>query len=166
MATVKEVERMYAKKSKVLTISAEATIAVAAKQMSEHGVGSLIVIDTRCRVRGILTERDVISKVVAEAADPASTHVVDAMTTDVVSCTMDTQVEEVKEIMGRYGIRHLPIIEDGIAKGMISSRDIMAQQLSAAGALARKQSMILSELERRHPGITRVETDSAGCVVL
>jgi CBS domain-containing protein len=166
MPTVRQVERLFTKNGKVMTISGDGSVAAAAKGMSKHGIGCLVVMDRQLRVCGIITERDIIAKVVAPAADPAGTKVADVMTNQVVSCSMDTDLDEAKRIMGQYGIRHLPIIEGNIVRGMISSRDIMMHQLTAASRLAEQQSELLAELERYHPGITRVEQDSAGRLML
>jgi signal-transduction protein with cAMP-binding, CBS, and nucleotidyltransferase domain len=163
---VSQVERFFAKNGKVLTISADASVAAAARGMSRHGIGCLVVMDKKLRVAGILTERDIMSKVVAAAADPTRTPVADVMTTTVISCSLDTEVEEAMEIMGQHGIRHLPIIEGEKVRGMISSRDILAHRLTTVDALVRQQTNVLAELERQHPGITRVDVDPGGRLVL
>ena len=166
MITVSQVERSSAKNGHILTISAHASVAAAAKGMTRHGIGCLVVMDTNLRVMGILTERDIMSKVVAASADPAKTTVTEVMTMKVISCSMDTEIEQAMQIMGQHGTRHLPIIEGEKVCGMISSRDILAYRLTTADALVRDQSKLLAKLERQYPGITRLEKDPVGRLLL
>ena len=73
-------------------------------------------------------------------------------------------MKRIEEMLFNHNIGHLPIVEDGVARGMISSRDIMTHQLSQADALARHRGAVLDELERQFPGITdvNVHTDATG----
>ena len=68
--------------------------------------------------------------------------------------------------MAKHGIRHLPIVDDGVAVGMISSRDILAQELEASKAVIQHQSAVLKELERTHPGITKLQVSASGRIVI
>ena len=165
MTTVKQIERMVRREGHVLTISTKDSVADAAKRMNENDIGSLIVMNTRSSIVGILTERDIIGKVVAQAKDPTATNVTEVMTKQVVACGLDTSVTKAQRIMAEYGIRHLPIIEEGVPVGMISSRDVLAHQLSTAEALARQQFAVLQDLEGEYPGITKLQMDNAGRVV-
>ena len=166
MTVVADVERLFGRSRRILTVSPGTTVAAAAKVMNEHEVGCLLVIDSASRPVGILTERDILGKVVAQSADAKATRVSNVMTRKVISCAMDTSLDEAECMMGQFGIRHLPILKAGLAKGMISSRDIMAHKLKVAGDLASRQAAVLKELELQYPGITRVEMDSGGSLLL
>jgi len=166
MPTVEEIDRVKKGECDVLTIDASATAVTAAEKMRHNHVGCLLVIDEKKGVVGILTERDITCKVVAVSADPAKTPVANIMTPKVVSCTMNTPLTKAQQLMAQFDIRHLPIIEGGSLVGMISSRDILAHQLSTVRAIARRQSKILNELEDRYPGITQLEKDPAGRIVI
>ena len=82
------------------------------------------------RLVGIFTERDIMRRVVAEERDPASTQVGELMTRVVVSCSLDTSIEECGSIMTSRRIRHLPVLgPDGLC-GVITSGDVLAFQVA------------------------------------
>lgn len=166
MSTVQSIERVVRKDGRVITVSAETDVVTAARRMHDNQVGCLVVVDSARRIIGIVTERDILSKVVAKAANPATIPVKSIMTDGVISCGMDTSIGRARRIMAQHQIRHLPIIEDGVGLGMISSRDILAHELSTTRAIARHQSKILQELELEFPGITELRRDTAGRVVI
>ena len=162
----KPVGKLLGRLEKVLTIDADCTVAQAAQTMERHRVGCLLAVDCEKKVVGILTERDIVNEVVARSADPNEVPVCEIMTADVVSCDVDTSITKAQEIMARHSIRHLPILHAGEPVGMISIRDILAHQLSAVREIARQQSRVLQQLETQHPGITQLETDQAGRIVI
>jgi CBS domain-containing protein len=150
----------------VLTVDPDQSVAEAAEKMRSHNIGCLVVIGQAERIVGILTERDIISKVVAVGGDAKDVLVAEVMTRKIVACSLDTPLSRAQQIMAQHGIRHLPIVENGRPVGMISSRDMLAHQLQAVQAVVRRQGMVLHQLEKEHPGITRIETDRAGRVVI
>jgi signal-transduction protein with cAMP-binding, CBS, and nucleotidyltransferase domain len=166
MVVVEEIDRLFWKNGEVLTIRADETAAEAARKMNAHGVGCLVVVNRRNRVCGILSERDLLRKVIAVSANPAAVTAEDVMTRPVVSCALGTDIDQAEQIMAKHRIRHLPVIEDGVAVGMISSRDIMAKRLQAARAVASSQSRILQHLEGLYPGITSLQVDPTGRVII
>jgi signal-transduction protein with cAMP-binding, CBS, and nucleotidyltransferase domain len=166
MSIVKSMRQLFPKDGSVLTIRAESDVVTAAKRMCESQVGCLLVVDPMGRVTGIITERDILNSVVAEGASPADVRVGEIMTTALVSCRLDTPISTARRMMAEHRIRHLPIVENGRPLGMISSRDILAHELTEARAVASQQSKVLSELESKFPGITRMTRDLAGRVVI
>jgi CBS domain-containing protein len=96
--------------------------------MNEHGIGAVVVVDGK-NVVGIFTERDVLRRVVAAGRDPGATTVRDVMTQPVISCTPDTTVDECRAIVTARRVRHLPIVQDGVLCGIVTSGDVLAQQL-------------------------------------
>lgn len=166
MVTVMNIDRISRQRSEILTIAASANLVEAANKMTENEVGSLLALNDSGKIIGIVTEHDIVVKVVAAGLAPKD-FIVDAiMTKTVISCAPSIASEEAQRIMAVHGIRHLPIVEDGIPVGMVSSRDILAQQLSAMRAMVQKQSRILQVLEYEHPGITTLQKDRAGRVVI
>jgi CBS domain-containing protein len=110
----------------VHSISSNATVLEATQKMNQHKLGALIVMEDS-HVTGIFTERDVLRRVVAEQRDPAQTTVGEVMTTDVICCEPDTDLDEVSAIMQQRRIRHLPVCDDGgRIRGMISIGDLNA----------------------------------------
>jgi signal-transduction protein with cAMP-binding, CBS, and nucleotidyltransferase domain len=166
MSTVRQIDRMVKHGGDVLTVWMGASVAAAAQKMCANEVGCLIVVDGHSKAIGVITERDVISKVVAKSLDPSGTTVAEAMTAQIISCKFDMTVQQAQQIMSEHGIRHLPIIQNGVPVGMVSSRDVMAHRLSAAEAVVKKQYRILVDLEHEYPGITQLEKDHAGRIVI
>lgn len=116
------------KGTQVYTIQPRATIQQAAILMNEHQVGALVVSE-QGRVQGILTERDLLRRVVAPRMDPATTLVQDVMTLEVICCEPVTTLDEVRWVFSKRRIRHLPVVEaDGRLMGMVSLGDLNAHQ--------------------------------------
>ena len=103
----------------------DATVAEAARSMAENQGGAVLVVRNG-KLDGILSERDVLSRIVAEGRDPVATEVSDVATHDVVSVELNVHVRECAELLRDKGIRHLPITENGRPAGILSSRDFLA----------------------------------------
>ena len=117
------------KGSQVFTINPRASVHEAALLMNEHKIGALVVLDAG-EVAGIITERDVLRRVVGEQRDPQQTSVGDVMSSHVVYCTPDMRIDEARGIFMQQRIRHLPVIDEvkGLV-GLISIGDLNAWQL-------------------------------------
>ena len=109
--------------SPVTKISADHTVTDAAKLMDEKNFGSL-PIEEEGKVIGIITERDVLRKIVAKGRDPKTTLVKDIMTSPVITISPEKTVEEANELMVQNKIRRLPVEEDGKITGMITLKDV------------------------------------------
>jgi CBS domain-containing protein len=109
----------------VFTCSKEATAQEAAKLMSMRRIGSLVVTDGTQTVQGIFTERDVMMRVVAEGRDAARTRVGEVMTTEVITVSPDTSIEDVESIMRQHRVRHLPVVGDRGLLGLVSIGDVL-----------------------------------------
>jgi CBS domain-containing protein len=126
MATVRDI--LTIKGSAVASIGPDASIYEAAVRMNEKKIGSLAVL-TDNRMVGILTERDILQRIVAQRRDPAETSVGEVMTTEVVCCQMQTSLDEARGVMKNRRIRHLPVLtESGEMLGMISIGDLNAYE--------------------------------------
>ena len=114
------------KGSHVWSVGRNATVLQGALLMREHHVGCLVVLD-QDQVVGIFTERDVLQRVVGEERDPARTAVGEVMTEEVVCCTPETRLEEVRAAMKNRRLRHLPVMNgDHKLVGLISIGDLNA----------------------------------------
>jgi len=140
------VEMMLGKNPAVLSIRAEAAVLMAAKKMRHHHVGCLIVIDDAGAPVGVITERDLVEKVLVGAKEPERVQVKEVMTDKLISVTTRTSIMRAQAIMAKHKIRHLPIIEDGLMLGMISSRDIVAHQLGAVRSILEQQARLCRDL--------------------
>lgn len=118
------------KGGEVATIDREASVLEAAARMSQRRIGALIVMEGE-GIAGIISERDVMTRIVAARRDPAATRVHEVMTADVVCCGLDTNLEECRTAMTHHKVRHLPVVEGGKLVGIVSSGDIMARELKA-----------------------------------
>lgn len=122
MNRVKDI--LAAKGSGVHAVSPDATVYQAIEHMVRHNVGALLV--TRgAEVAGIFTERDHLRRVTLPNLDARSTPVVDVMTRRVVYVDSGCSVDDCMSIMTRERIRHLPVIENDAAVGMISIGDLV-----------------------------------------
>lgn len=129
MATIREI--LAKKGSQVFTIGKGATVLDAALVMNEHRVGALVVIDEG-QVVGMFTERDVLRRVVGERRAAADTLVADVMTTEVLCCTPETSLEEIRGVMKNRRIRHLPVVDGGRRlQGLVSIGDLNAHEATS-----------------------------------
>ena len=103
--------------------SSETRVAAAAKIMDEKNIGSLLV-EVNGKIEGIVTERDLLKKVVAKCKDPCNTTVGFIMNVPLITIDPDKTLEEANQIMTEKKIRRLPVEEDGKIIGMITIRDI------------------------------------------
>jgi CBS domain-containing protein len=118
------------KSSHVYSISSDATVLEATQKMNRHRIGSLMVTQAD-RIVGILSERDILMRVVAEEKNPRETKVAAAMTSDVVVVSPDTSIEDASSIMQTRRVRHLPVCDsEGRLLGLISIGDINARHVS------------------------------------
>lgn len=126
MAAVQEI--LKNKGQQVLSIGTRASSLEAATLMNTHKVGSLMVMEGQSVV-GIITERDLLERVLAGRRDPATTSVEDVMTAEVLCCHPHTSIDEARAVMKNRRVRHLPVVDDeGQLHGMISIGDLNAYE--------------------------------------
>ena len=123
--------------STVLSVQTQASAFDAACMMTKAHCGSVLVIDAGGAMLGILTERDLMTKVVAKRRDPDATPVSDIMTHNPHFISPETTVSDAVLIMQRHNFRHLPIISStSKILGVFSIRDAMARELVEAESMA------------------------------
>jgi CBS domain-containing protein len=105
------------------SIGASASVVEAARLMREEHIGSLPITDDE-KLVGILTDRDITTRVVAEAADPKTTSVGDVYSRDLISVEPDKDLEEALQLMARHQVRRLPVVENGRLVGIVAQADI------------------------------------------
>ena len=131
---------LLAKKEKVvIQVESDCIVAAAARKMRDNKVGALMVMKNDT-LSGIFTERDLMSRVVAEGLDPEKVKVSEAMTSSIATVPLETPIREAANIMSQNRIRHLPVLEEGKLYGVISVGDILAWKL-------REQEFTLHQLE-------------------
>ena len=118
------------KGSTVHTTLPTATVLEATNKMNQHKLGALVVMNEG-QVIGMFTERDVLRRVIGEQRDPATTHIADVMTGDVICCAPQTDMDEVSQIMQQRRVRHVPVCDDdGKLHGLISIGDVNAYHVT------------------------------------
>ncbi len=116
--------RELVKDRKLYTVDAGRTVLEAARYMMEHNVGALPVVRDG-DLTGILSERDIMNRVVAVGRTPGTTAVSEVMTANPRAVAADESIEECLFIMREFGFRHLPILDGKELKGLVSLRDVL-----------------------------------------
>lgn len=119
--------RDLVKDRKVYSVDASRTVLEASRYMMEHNVGAVPVLRNGELV-GILSERDIMNRVVAVGRTPGTTAVTEVMTANPRAVSADEAIEECFFIMREFGFRHLPIVEGKEVKGLVSLRDVLMHQ--------------------------------------
>ena len=109
--------------SRTACLSSSNTIQDAVQTMAEHNIGFIPVCDND-RLVGVLTDRDVVIRAIAQGKDPNNTPVDEIMTKEVHKVSVDTNMNEVADIMSEYKIRRLPVMRDEHLAGIISIGDM------------------------------------------
>jgi CBS domain-containing protein len=106
------------------TIETSTPVAEAARLMSSEDVGSLPIVEGE-RLVGMVTDRDITIRVVAEGKDPQSTTVGDVASRDVVSVDPQQNLDEAVRLMAEHQVRRLPVVEeDGRLVGIVAQADV------------------------------------------
>lgn len=118
-----------------LTINPEATVLEACQQMKERNVGAIVVISPDQRPVGILTERDVLQKIVVGQLDASKTTVRDAMTTPCLVIPMDRTPDDALHVLLGKTAFHLAVIDEARKLvGVVSYRTLLRQQIDNLNA--------------------------------
>ena len=125
MSTVAEL--LAGKGRDVLSVDAEATVLEAAQRMIDANVGSMLV-STRGKINGIVTERDYLRRVTLEGRTDRQTAVREIMSTPLIVVTPQTTIEECMALMTDQRIRHLPVAQGGDIVGVVSIGDVVKFQ--------------------------------------
>jgi CBS domain-containing protein len=106
------------------TVTPDATVAEAAKLMRDEDAGIAPIAEDG-RLTGVVTDRDITIRVVAEGKDPASTRVSECASSNVVTIDPQQDLDEVLRLMAQHQVRRLPVVEeDGKLVGIVAQADI------------------------------------------
>lgn len=115
----------------VATVGQQASLADAAEQLRERGIGALVVSADGTSIDGIISERDVVRALASHGASALGKSVASVMSTDVVTCADADPVEHLMELMTDRRIRHLPVADgDGKLAGIVSIGDVVKTRLA------------------------------------
>ena len=133
---------------RVVTIGQKEPVIAAARLLKRMNLGALPVTDDSGRLRGILTDRDIVLRCVASGSDPRTLEVREIMSRGVVTAAPGTEISEAARLMRGDQVRRLPVVEGGKLVGMLSLADMARRcDMEAAAALAD----ISSNLRRAAP---------------
>ncbi|NYE37669.1 CBS domain-containing protein [Nocardioides cavernae] len=112
----------------VVTIGPDATVRELVSLLAEHNVGALVVSEDGDRVDGIVSERDVVRRLHADAA-VLDGLVRSIMTADVRTCAAEDSLTDLMQTMTEHRIRHVPVLADGRLTGIISIGDVVKNRI-------------------------------------
>ena len=111
-------------KKNIKTTDSSATALEAAKVMTDNNIGCLVVVDNV--LEGIITERDMLNKIVAKDRDPKKVTVKEIMSRNVISISPDKDMEVACDLMSKHRIKRLPVVFGNEVIGIITSTDVVA----------------------------------------
>jgi len=112
----------------VITVEAEATVREAVELMNRNEIGCLVVVDDEEKPVGIVTERDLLKRVLANRKDPVRAKVKDIMSKPLVTGTPHMDIEDAVRLMFKHKIKKLPVVEDGRLVGLVTLTDLVRFQ--------------------------------------
>jgi CBS domain-containing protein len=124
------------------TLAASATAHEAAETMRANDIGDVVAIDSQGAIVGIVTDRDIVVRVVAEGRDPGATRIEDIASGEVTVVSPDDPVELAVELMRVRALRRLPVVKHGKIVGIVSIGDL---------ALARDPASALADISDAPP---------------
>lgn len=127
-------------------IAADASAQVAARRMAEEGVGALAVCDDRGRPVGVLTDRDLVVRLLAHAEDPREITVGQCQEGELATVEEDATLEVAASEMRANAVRRLPVVRDGHLVGIISHADVALHDPATGASVARDLTRAPSDL--------------------
>lgn len=109
----------------VVTIAPDATLADAARLLSEHNIGAVVVCHGERRVDGVLSERDIVRCLARHGSEAMERPVSDAMTHEVTTCDLHMTTDQLMGIMTEGRIRHLPVVDGDHLEAIVSIGDVV-----------------------------------------
>jgi CBS domain-containing protein len=120
--------RDIVRRGRLVTATEDLTVSDAARLMKETRVGAILVMKGE-ELAGIFTERDALNRVLAERLDPTTTRLAEVMTRDPDTISSDRPFGHALIMMYDHGYRHMPVVENGKAVGIVSMRDAQPPEL-------------------------------------
>jgi CBS domain-containing protein len=120
---------LAAKGGDIVSIEPTATLAAAAKLLSTHRIGAVVILGAGGRLAGILSERDIVRAVSEFGAEALTIPVGQVMTRNVMTCGENDSIADIMERMTSGKFRHLPVLQDGKMIGVISIGDVVKERV-------------------------------------
>ena len=125
-------------RNKLVSAPPDTSVEAAARLMAERQVGAVLVVENK-RLVGIITERDVVFRVVAADRNPRATRVAEVMTRDPKTLAPDETLGYAMLLMHENGFRHLPVVDRGEPIGVVSARSALDPELEEFEAEAQRR---------------------------
>lgn len=119
---------------KIVAVSQHEPVSHAARLMKRHNLGVLPVCDDKGHLRGILTDRDIVTRCIAGDMAPEDTKIREIMSRGIRTCSSQDDIQTALDAMGREQIRRLPIVDEGKLVGMVTLGDLARSGLNAMEA--------------------------------
>ena len=120
---------LAAKGGDIVSIEPTADLSAAAKLLSEHRIGAVVIRGAGGRLAGILSERDIVRAVAEQGADALAVPVGQVMTRNVTTCGENDSIADIMERMTAGKFRHMPVLRDGKLIGVVSIGDVVKQRV-------------------------------------
>lgn len=123
------VQRILEEKGReVVTCRAGATLAEIVDTLTRHRIGAVVITQGE-RIRGIVSERDVVAALAANGPGALDLPAEECMTQDVTTCTPSETINELMQTMTEGRFRHIPVVEDGRLAGIVSIGDVVKKRI-------------------------------------
>jgi len=113
------------KSKNIISASPGDNISSVVALLAKHRIGAVIICNDAGKVKGIISERDVVREIARDGGAALETEVSKCMTSKVLSCTREDSINYVMEVMTANRFRHMPVINDGNLLGIISIGDVV-----------------------------------------
>lgn len=114
----------------IVTLPRSAPVIDAARRMRDADIGDVLVVDGR-KLTGVVTDRDIVVRAIAEGKDPRSTTLADVCSGDVVTVAPDDSIDHAAQVMRERAVRRLPVVEGGTPVGVVSLGDVAIERESS-----------------------------------
>lgn len=119
------------KGSDVVTVSPSDSVQSIVDTLSRHRIGAVVVVDGKGAIAGIVSERDIVRAMAADASGVAAKSARDIMTSKVMTCEPGDSEADLMQLMTENRIRHLPVVSGGRLAGMISIGDVVKLRMES-----------------------------------
>jgi CBS domain-containing protein len=126
---------------KVISLAPNASVQEAAEKMKDQDVGAVVVVDGS-KVRGIVTDRDIVVRAVAEGRDPSETGLSEVWSADMTTVSPDDDLNRAVKLMRDKALRRLPVVDSGKPVGIVSLGDL---------AMERDEASVLAQVSAASP---------------
>jgi len=137
---------LAAKGDNIICIESTADLAAAAKLLSTHRIGALVVLDAAGRLVGILSERDIVRTMADVGSAVLQLPVAQVMTRNVSTCDVNDSISSVMDRMTKGKFRHMPVLDKDRLAGLVSIGDALKWQIETIRENLHQLELSISEL--------------------